>query len=251
MTLPLSTLIADLVGETAEGVREASVAAARHRASLAEGLGAEPTDADVEDALASLFPPLRKPPVDLLGRVLDREELDEYASKWRPGRTSVRVGELYLHPDLAGGDDPKARFAEFPPIEHELGVPVLRTVERGEGVARLTERSVALVEEAVRDRLDRERRTAVAAFADGVPAPVVESATVEVRAAFAAGEDGIEATLPDARDDGIEPAFLGRIAADLRFGPVRPDGDGRREADGDRDVAERGDSSGRVRGERR
>jgi hypothetical protein len=242
----LPTLIADLVGETAEGVREASVAAARRRAALAVDLSAEPTEADVDDALAVLFPPLRKPPVDLLARVLDRGELDEYVSTWRPGRTSVRAGGLYLHPELADGTDAKHRVAEFPPIERELGVSVLRTVERSDGIARLTERSVALVEQTVRDRLDRERRTAAAAFADGVPTPVVESATVEARVAFTAGEDGIETTLPDDREGGIEPAFLGTVAADLRFEPVRPEDEDRSEADGDRDVVERRDSSGRV-----
>lgn len=247
--MSLSTLVADLVGETAEGVREAGVAAARRRAALCEELGTKPTEADVDDVLATLFPPLREPPVDLLGRVLDREELDEYASKWRPGRTSVRAGELYLHPELAG--DAKHRVAEFPPIERELGVSVLRTVEGGDGIARLTERSVALVREAVRDRLDRERRTAAVAFADGVPTPVVASVTVEARAAFAAGEDGIETTLPDAREDGIEPAFLGTVAADLRFEPVRTEDDGRSEGDGDRNVTERRDASGRVRSGRR
>ncbi|MEF8867381.1 MAG: hypothetical protein V5A85_02570, partial [Haloarculaceae archaeon] len=94
MTLPLTTLVADLVGETAEGVREASIAAARRRRSLHEGLTVGPSEADVDDALASLFPPLARPPVDLLARVLDREELDEYVSTWRPGRTSVRAGEV-------------------------------------------------------------------------------------------------------------------------------------------------------------
>lgn len=222
MTLTLTTLIAALVGETAEGVREASVAAARRRASLHDGLTAEPSEADVDDALASLFPPLARPPIDLLARVLDREALDEYVSTWRPGRTSVRAGEVYLHPDLADvGDanrgDANRHVAEFPPIERELGVSVLRTVERGEGVARLTEESVALVRKTLRGRIETERRTAAAAFADGVPTPVVETATVEVKAAFGGGEERIEATLIDGREGTIDPGTVGTVTADLRF----------------------------------
>jgi len=213
----LSTLIADLVGETAEGVREASVAAARRRATLDERLTAEPTETDVDDALAALFPPLRRPPVDLLACVLDDAELEEHVSTWRPGRTAVRVGEVYLHPDLAEAGNAKARIAEFPPIERELGVPVLESVERGDGVARLTGRSVELVRRALRSRLEAERRTAAAAFADGVPTPVVESASVEVKAAFGGGEDRIDATLLDGRDRTVPPELVGTVAADLRF----------------------------------
>jgi hypothetical protein len=216
VTPTLTTLIADLVGETAEGVREASIAAARRRTSLHDGLTAEPSEADVDGALASLFPPLARPPVDLLARVLDREALDEYVSTWRPGRTSVRAGEVYLHPGLVEADDAKARIAEFPPIERELGVSVLETVERGEGVGRLTEASVALVRRTLRARIEAERRTAVAAFADGVPTPVVETATVEVKAAFG-GEERIEATLLDGRDGTVDPGVVGTITADLRF----------------------------------
>lgn len=210
--MTLSTLIATLVGDTAEGVREASVAAARRRASLAESLDSEPTAADVEEALASLFPPLHDPPADLLSRVLGDRELDEYVSKWRPGRTAVRPGEVYLHPDLV--DRP---VAEFPPIERELGVSVVETVERGEGVARLTEKSVALVRRAVRERLETERRNARAAFADGVPTPVVESATVEAKAAFGGGEKHVEATLLDGREGIVRPELVGTVTADLRF----------------------------------
>jgi hypothetical protein len=213
----LTTLITDLVGETADGVREASVAAARRRASLQDGLNVEPSGIEVEEALASLFPPLARPPVDLLARVLDREELDEYVSAWRPGRTSVRPGEVYLHPDLADVEETKHRVAEFPPVERELGVSILRTVERGEGVGRLTEASIALVERTVRDRLDAERRVAAAAFADGVPTPVVETATVEVKVAFGGGEEHIEAILLDGREGTVDPGVIGTLTTDLRF----------------------------------
>jgi hypothetical protein len=143
----LSTLVGDLVGETADG------------------LAREPTGADVDDALARLFPPLRAPPVGLLARVLDDERLDAVVPEWRPGETAVRVDGLYLHPELA--DDPSV--AEFPPIERELGVAVLETVDPGDGVGRLTDESVAAVRRAVRDRLAADRRTVDAAFADGVP----------------------------------------------------------------------------------
>jgi hypothetical protein len=215
--LALSTLVAELVGETAEGVREAGVAAARRRAELAEGLGRPPTDEDVDGALASLFPPLERAPTDLLARVLDDEALDEYVSRWRPGDSAVRAGEPYLHPEF------DSEVAEFPPIERELGVSVLETVERGDGAARLTEKSVALVRRAIRDRLVAEQRTAAGAFAGGVPTPVVESATVEVRAAFAGGEDGLEATLLDAREETAHPESVGGVTASLRF-PSLPAG---------------------------
>ena len=213
----LSALIASLVGETAEGVRESSVAAARRRASLADSLGSDPTAGDVDDALVSLFPPLHKPPVDLLSRVLDGEALDEYVSGWRPGRTSVRAGEVYLHPAQVEAGDTTPRVAEFPPIERELGVSVLETVERGEGVGRLTETSVALVRRAVRDRLEAERHSVAAAFVGGVPTPVVESATVEVKVAFGGDDGRIEATLLDGRDGAARPELVGSISADLRF----------------------------------
>jgi len=241
VTPTLTTLIADLVGETAEGVREASIAATRRRTSLHDGLTAGPSEADVDDALASLFPPLARPPVDLLARVLDREELDEYVSTWRPGRTSVRAGEVYLHPDLADAGETKRRVAEFPPIERELGVSVLRTVERGEGVGRLTEASVALVRKTLRGRIEAERRTAAAAFADGVPTPVVETATVEVKAAFGGAEERIEATLLDGREGTVDPGTVGTVTADLRFvslpyGDDHDDrDDGRGDGDDDRD----------------
>lgn len=212
--LALSTLVADLVGETAEGVREAGVAAARRRADLAEGLGRPPTDQDVDATLESLFPPLERAPVDLLARVLDDEALDEYVSGWRPGATAVRAGEPYLHPEF------DSEVAEFPPIERELGVSVLETVERGDGAARLTEKSVALVRRAIRDRLVAEQRTAAGAFAGGVPSPVVESATVEVRAAFGGGEDGLQATLLDGREEAVPPELVGGITASLRFPSV-------------------------------
>ena len=217
MTPTLTTLIADLVGETAEGVREASIAATRRRTSLHDGLTAGPSEADIDDALASLFPPLARPPVELLARVLDREALDEYVSNWRPGATSVRTGEVYLHPDLADAGEAKRPIAEFPPIERELGVSVLRTVERGEGVGRLTEESVALVRKTLRGRIEAERRTVAAAFADGVPTPVVETATVEVKAAFGGGEERIEATLLDGREGTVDPGTVGTVTADLRF----------------------------------
>ena len=242
--MTLSTVIASLVGETAEGVREASVAAARRRAVLAEALDAEPTAGDVDAALASLFPPLHGPPVDLLARVLDDEALDEYLSTWRPGPTSVRAGGVYLHPDLVDAGAGTLRVAEFPPIERELGVSVLDTVERGDGVARLTETSVSLVRRALRDRLEAERRTAAAAFADGVPTPVVESATVEAKAAFGGGEERVEATLLDGRAGAVAPELVGSVTTDLRFVslPAATDGpDERSEGAGPGDDSDGGD----------
>ena len=224
--MTLSTVIASLVGETAEGVRETSVAAARRRAALAEGLGAEPTATDVDAALGALFPPLHGPPVDLLARVLDDGALDEHLSTWRPGPTSVRAGGVYLHPDLGDTGAGTLPVAEFPPIERELGVSVLDTVQRGDGVARLTEKSVALVRRALRDRLEAERRTAAAAFADGVPTPVVESATVEAKAAFGGGEERIEATLLDGRRGAVPPELVGSVTTDLRFVPLPAATDG-------------------------
>lgn len=210
MSPTLSTLVGDLVGETADGVRAASLAAARRRAELADGLARAPTDAEIDEALAALFPPLRAPPVDLLARMLDDERLDAVVSTWRPGETAVRAGAVYLHPELADGT-----VAEFPPIERELGVSVLETVERGDGVARLTKESVAVVRQAVRERLETDRRSVEAAFADGVPTPVVESTTVEAKAAFGDGADGIEASLPG--DGTSHSERLGSVRADLRF----------------------------------
>lgn len=251
MTPTLTTLIADLVGETAEGVREASIAATRRRTSLHDGLTAEPSEADIDGALASLFPPLARPPVDLLSRVLDREALDEYVSNWRQGATSVRAGEVYLHPDFADAGEAKRRIAEFPPIERELGVSVLRTVERGEGVARLTEESVALVRRTLRGGMEAERRTAAAAFAGGVPTPVVETATVEVKAAFGGGEERIETTLLDGREGAVDPGTVGTVTADLRFVslPYGDDHDNRGNGRGDGDEGSP-DSDGRDRVER-
>lgn len=220
MSSTLSTLIADLVGETADGVHRAAVVATRRRAALGEVAG-EPTDSEVTAALAALFPPLERPPVDLLERVLGDAALDEYVSGWRPGETSVRAGEVYLHPDLTD-----ERVAEFPPIERELGVPVLESTDRGDGVARLTERSVAAVRRAVRERLAAERRTAAAAFADGVPTPVVESATVKASVAFGGDGEALEASLIDGRDPAVRPELAGRITADLRFRSLPAGSDG-------------------------
>lgn len=212
----LSTLLSTVVAESADGVFDGETRAESRRRDLydllatpAEELAESPA---VSEYLREAFPPLDAPPVDLLRRVLDGDELDAFLDRWEPGETSVVEGGVYLRPDRAD----LRHASEFPPIEGVLGVSVADDLDFVDGTAVLTPDAVAAVKRAVADRIaDEQRRLRTGIEVRGLPRPVVESVDLDLRATFDA-DLGVRVVDSLARD-GVDPSALGRIAARVRF----------------------------------
>jgi hypothetical protein len=209
-------LLADLIAESAAGVRTAEREMAQATADLGRALDQPPeslvNDSEVDDYLVDLFP--------------DPE---------RSTRTFLRAGTPY----------PPAAAERF----HDLGVDVtaytnaaaftLPVTERtlavrpGDEVATdaladavaeadgalpvLTERAVDRIRRAAAFELGCERREALRGLlARGVPTAVTETMDVDVKVAF---DEHLDVTVPDYReaDVSLRPEAIGTIRAHLRF----------------------------------
>ena len=212
----ISTLLSTVVAESAEGVLDGETRSESRRRDLydllatpAEELAESPA---VSEYLREAFPPLDAPPVDLLRRVLDEDELDAYLDRWQPGETSIAEGEMYFRPDRAD----LRHVAEFPRIEGVLGVSVADELDFVDGTAVLTPAAVDAVKRSVADRIaEEQRRLRTAVEARGLPRPVVESVDLDLPATFDANL-GVRVVDSPSRE-GVDPSALGRVAARVRF----------------------------------
>jgi hypothetical protein len=207
-------LLADLIAESAAGVRTAEREMAQSTADLGRALDRPPEslvdDGEVDDYLVDLFP--------------DPE---------RPTRTFLRPGTPYppaaaerfrdLGVDVTAYTN-AAAFA-LPVTERTLALRRADEVFDAETtdspvdaeVPVLTDRAVARIRRAAAFELGCERRAALRGLlARGVPTAVTETLAVDVKVAF---DENLEVTVPDYReaDVSLRPEAIGTIRAHLRF----------------------------------
>lgn len=209
-------LLADLIAESAAGVRTAEREMAQATADLDRALDAPPEslvdDGEIDDYLVDLFP--------------DPE---------RPTRTFLRPGEPYppaaevrfrdLGVDVTAYTNPTA--FTLPVTERTLAARAaaeLSTDALADAVAEadgelpvLTDRAVDRIRRAAAFELGCERRAALRGLlARGVPTAVTETMDVDVKVAF---DENLDVTVPDYReaDVSLRPEAIGTIRAHLRF----------------------------------
>jgi hypothetical protein len=213
-------LLADLIGESAAGVRTAEREMARATRDLERALDRPPEslveDAEVDDYLVDLFP--------------DPE---------RPGRTFVRPGTVYppaavetfrdLGVDVGAYTTPAAFEMPF-----DDGALALRTADEAlsagasvpfDATAVAADLQLPVLTDRVVDRIRRtaafelgcDRRDALRGLlARGVPSAVAETMDVDLKVAF---DEDLAVTVPNYReaDVGLRPEAIGTVRTHLRF----------------------------------
>lgn len=211
-------LLADLIGESAAGVRTAEREIARATRDLERALDRPPEslveDAEVDDYLVDLFP--------------DPE---------RPGRTFVRPGNVYppaavetfrdLGVDVSAYTTPAAfempfddRALAFRAADEALSAEApfdATAVEADLQLPVLTGRAVDRIRRTAAFELGCDRQDALRGLlARGVPSAVAETMDVDLRVAF---DEDLAVTVPNYReaDVGLRPEAISTIRTHLRF----------------------------------
>lgn len=215
-------LLADLVRESAEGVRRA--------------------EREMLDGVRDLERALDEPPESLVDEVdVDRFLVERFPDPERPTRTFVAPGRVYppaaaeTFRDLGVDVDAYRGTARFPlPFRHETVArrpvdPETLVAETGahlddrefepadDPLPVLSDRLVARVRRVVAFELGCDRREALRRLVErGVPSAVTETMDVTLKVAF---DEDLDATVPSYReaDVGLQPAAIGSLSARLRF----------------------------------
>lgn len=216
----LSAVLSRLVEDGAAGALAGERRTAASLATLERRLGDPPEafadEREVRAVLAERFPPVEEKPADLVTDALSGEALDRYLETWQPGRSAIRPNEVFLHAAFVSAE--RARSYE---ALGDLGVDLIadreETLEVRNGLAFLTETAVERVERAVAKRIGDPRKSALQRVAEaGVPEPVVEDISLDVKVAFDENLDAsvIDAAAPPA---GLNADAVGTLETSLHF----------------------------------
>lgn len=213
----LSTLVSTVLNDATAGVTDAERRATDARREIRSKLQQPPSDlvesSEVDRALERVAPTLEEPPEELLRSALTEWQADRYLDSWRAGRTAVRRGEMYLHPQFVD-----ARHAtRFDALERAFDVRVDEdTLAFRGGLPFLTEAATQEIRDAVARSIGKKRKETLAALGEyGIPRPVVEHMDVDVRLAF---DDSLGVRPVDATGAGeVLPEAVGGISSRIHF----------------------------------
>ncbi len=200
--LRLGDVITRLVQDAASGIHSAEAEAEAKKLEIAELLTRPEeelvSDEEVDEFLRTHFP---DPKI--------------------PGETAIRAGATYIAPEILRL---KVGVEEFPPVYRVLGVR-LSEKELAPGkellpkvkVPVLTPKAVAKVRQQVKKKLGQRRRKALERLlSTGVPSPMVETVSLELRAGF---DRELRVRIPSMYDTEakILPEAIGKVRINMRL----------------------------------
>jgi len=216
----LSTVLSQFVEDGAAGALAGERRTAASLADLERRLDDPPEafadEREVRTVLAERFPPIEEEPTDLVTDALSGEALDRYLDTWQPGQSAIRPNEVFLHAEFVPSDRAR-RYGALDDFGVDLLSDRAETLDVRNGLAFLTEAAVDRVERAVAKRIGEPRRSALQRVAaEGVPEPVVEDISLDVKVAFDENLDAsvIDAAAPPA---GLNADAIGTLETSMHF----------------------------------